>query len=73
MCMSSPSYPTPVPLPPTPAPTPVPQLPDQSTATIGSDARTRALGAVSADGTILTGPEGLTTSSSPSEKTLLGS
>lgn len=76
MCMS---YPTPVPAPPPPPPppaqTPVPQLPDQGAATVGQQSRAGAMAAAAANagGTILTGPEGLTTPASSSQKSLLGS
>jgi len=72
MCMgSAPSLP-PAPPPPPDIP-PVPELPDHGATAVSTDPRMKAAAAYGAGGTIVTGPQGLTTPALTTAKTLLGS
>ena len=71
MCVfSSPSVPPPPPVPEVP---PVPELPDNGAANVSADTKSLAVDALGNDGTIVTGPQGLTTPALTDSKTLLGS
>ena len=63
--MTAPAPPPPVAPPPTPV--------DPSVVKAGADARRRALAGMGDGGTILTGPQGLTTMAQTTNKPLLGS
>jgi hypothetical protein len=67
MCFSSPSVPAPV-----PAPAPPPSLPDSGVQNAGANQRNLAAMAYGASSTILTGPQGLQTPASTTNKSLLG-
>ena len=70
MCFSAPSVPA---APPPPAIPPVPELPDQGVSAASTEPKNLAIAAMSNNGTVLTGPQGLTAAPQTSAKNLLGS
>ena len=69
MCFGAPSMSTP----PSPSIPPVPELPDNGASSISTDPRNLAIAAMGDNGTILTGPQGLTAAPQTTAKSLLGS